>query len=232
MKRLLVLTFAALLLWQGAAAEKYITLYTHGPEDAARVAITVDDWWEPERLQEFLDAAKEYGAKLTLYPVGEILAEKDAALWQRAVAEGHEIGNHTNTHKDLSKATRDSILKQLGNFEKNLRAVLGEDYQVNTLRFPFGAGRHSGTKSAFAKAVSDAGYIHVALWDIDTTDPDKIMRKVHNGAIILLHGNKKDLKTLQNILPRLKEAGYEAVTISQLLGLTKTQPAPASANKQ
>ncbi len=235
MKRLICLMFAfsvLLGLSPATAAEPYINVYAHGDREQKRIAVTVDDWYNSEVLPDFLDAAKEYGCKLTLYPIGINLKEKEKDNWQRAVDEGHEIGNHTNTHANLDKLSRDRITRQLVNMEKNLHKLLGEEYQINTVRYPFGAGRHRSRTSGFAKAVSEAGYIHSVLWDVDSTDPKQILRKVQNGSIILLHGRVKDLRTLKAILPKLQEAGYEMVTVSDLLGLTKTTPVPAPKTKQ
>ena len=68
--------------------------------------------------------------------------------------------------------------------------------------------------------------MQVVLWDIDTLDAKKIMRKVQNGSIILLHANKKDLRVFKEILPKLSEEGYNMVTVSELLHLSKTTPVP------
>ena len=65
-----------------------------------------------------MDVAKENGVLLTLYPVGVNLKEEHRELWQRVLDEGHEIGNHSNTHRDLAEASRDSIVAQLTNMEK------------------------------------------------------------------------------------------------------------------
>ena len=93
------------------------------------------------------------------------------------------------------------------------------------MRYPFGAGRYKGTKSAFAKAINEAGYEHVALWDVDSTDAKEILKATQNGSIILLHGRKRDLRALKVILPKFAEQGYEMVTISELLGIPpKVQP--------
>lgn len=208
------------------AAEKQITQYLYGDRDVPNIAITIDDWYSRELLPDFLDAAEEYNCKLTFYPIGVNLVEEDRDIWNRAIDEGHEIGNHTNTHLNLKKASRDRIMHQLNNMEKRLNKCLGREYTVNTLRYPFGAGRRNGTHSAFAKAVRDAGYMHVVLWDIDTLDANKIMRKVQNGSIILLHANKKDLRVFKAILPELSDKGYNMVTVSELLHLTKTTPIP------
>ena len=236
MRRLLALLLALLMLAPAVQAESrpsYITQYTHGDREKPRIAITIDDWYEPELLGDFLDAANGFGSKLTLYPIGDNLLERDRALWQRAIDEGHELGNHSNTHKNLEKASRDSILAQLNNMEKRLEKALGHSHAMNTVRYPFGAGRMKGTKSSFAKTIAEAGYEHVALWDIDSTDAKTILRKVENGSIILLHGRKRDLRVLKAILPELQSRGYEMVTISDLLGLPPAVQAaqPVAQNK-
>ncbi|MGI6654436.1 MAG: polysaccharide deacetylase family protein [Christensenellales bacterium] len=229
MKRVLSLFFVLLLVFPavGWAEQKpsYITFYRHGNENENRIAITIDDWAKPEEwLPQFLDVAKENGALLTLYPVGKYILAKDRALWQRAIDEGHEIGNHSNTHPNLANASRDRIIAQLTKMEKRLVDALGHDYTINTVRLPYGSGWEKGSRSAFARAIHDAGYVHVIRWNVDTKDltVSQIMRKVKNGSIVLLHAKKGDLKKMTALLPLLKEKGFEMVTVSQLLGLTKT----------
>ena len=210
------------------AADPYVTIYTHGDREKKRIAITIDDWYQPELLPDFLDASGKYDCKLTLYPLGIMLHKADRPLWQRALDEGHEIGNHSNTHANLEDLGADRIIRQLQNMEKNLNEVLGFEYKINSVRYPYGAGRNRGLSSSFSQAVAEAGYIHVVLWDVDTTETSKILRKVENGSIILLHGRRRDLRVLKEILPRLKEQGYEMVTVSDLLGLTKSEPKPVA----
>ncbi len=207
---------------RAALAERYITQYTHGDRELPRIAVTLDDWYEPELLKDFLDAAKEYGCRLTLYPVGIALKAADRALWQRVIDEGHELGNHSNTHRRMSELTRDSILKQLGNMEKNLWAALGHEHTLNTVRYPYGDGRLKGLSGPFAAAVRDAGYVHAVLWDVDDGTAKEMLKKTQNGSILLLHGNRRSLRTLRQILPELAARGYEMVTVSELLHLTKT----------
>lgn len=222
MRKLILLSLAFCLAISFVAAEErpsYITQYTNGDREQKRIAITIDDWYEPDMLEEFLDVAAAYDCKLTLYPIGINLLEKNRASWQRALDEGHELGNHTNTHKSLEDASRSTILAQLNNMEDRLEKALGYRHEMTTVRYPFGAGRHNGTKGAFAKAINDAGYEHVALWDVDSTDAKKIMKATQNGSIILLHGRKRDLRALKEILPEFQAQGYEMVTISELLGI-------------
>lgn len=225
MRKLLAIILLCCLFLVTAGGEErqsYITQYTSGSRDEKRIAITIDDWYEPDLLPEFLDIAAQYGCKLTLYPIGVNLYPRDQSNWQRALDEGHELGNHSNTHKNLDKASYSSILAQLNNMEDRLEKTLGYRHEMNTIRYPYGAGRHRGTKSSFAKAINEAGYEHVALWDVDSTDAGEILKKTQNGSIILLHGRKKDLRTLERILPKLQEKDYEMVTISDLLGIKPT----------
>lgn len=228
-RRLLTLSLVFCLALGIAQGESlpYITQYTHGNRQVKRIALTVDNWYEPELLEAFLDAADASLCKLTLYPIGVNLRPAQRAQWQRAIDDGHEIGNHSNTHKSLEDASRATIMAQLDNMEKRLEAALGHPHTMNTVRYPFGAGRHNGTRGAFAKAVFDAGYSHAALWDIDDNKPNDIMRKVENGSIILLHGNSHDLRTLKAILPQLQAQGYEMVTVSVLLGIAPQAGAAA-----
>lgn len=231
MKRKLCLALTllfVLMIHSGLADEAHITQYSHGDRTQNKIAITIDDWNQPDLLPEFLDLAKEYNCKLTLYPVGKNLHEKHRELWQRAIDEGHEIGNHTNTHASLDKLPKERILRQLANMEANLNKALGYEYTVNTLRYPYGNGRYKGLRSAFAATIAEAGYIHSVLWDVDGTDNKTILNRVQNGSIVLFHSNKKDLRILKKVLPKLSEKGYEMVTVSELLNLTKTSPAPGT----
>lgn len=215
----------------GDDKQPYISLYKNGSRDEKKIAITIDDWWRPEKLPAFLDLAAEYDCKLTLYPVGVNLHKKDREMWQRALDEGHEIGNHTNTHVDLKNRSKESITQQLTKMEKKLHEVLGHEYPINTVRYPFGSGRHYSRRSAFARTVREAGYMHVALWDVDTTDPNKLLKSIQNGSIVLLHGNPKDFRCLKKVLPQLQADGWEMVTVSELLGITKTTPEPSYEKK-
>jgi len=218
-KALCVLMILAAL--SGHSAQAKPVFYLNGDRAVKSIAITIDDWKKPEQLAAFLDAANAYGCLLTLYPNGINLKPEDRALWQRAIDEGHEIGNHSNTHDAMGDMTRERILRQLQLMEKNLAECLGHDHEMNTMRLPYGDGRYKGSGSAFGAALEAAGYVNIIFWDIDETTSRKILRKVQNGSIILLHGTLHDLRVLKEILPKLQEAGYSMVTVSTLLGVDK-----------
>ena len=84
-----------------------------GPTNKARVAITIDDMWGTfgaDNANAAMDVAKAKGVKLSFFPTGGALEEHirlgRQATWQRAVAEGHDIGNHTYTHTEPDQAHR------------------------------------------------------------------------------------------------------------------------------
>ena len=76
--------------------------------------------------------------------------------------------------------------------------------------------------------IEECGYSHVIIWSLSQTDPDKMLKKVKNGDILLYHANKKDVEGLRKAIPVLLERGFELVTVSELLGLDAAQAEAAS----
>lgn len=209
----LFLTIALLLALgsQGAFAAQIIR---SGDPEVKQISITIDDCWNMDHMASYLDLCKEYDIKTTIFPVGQAIKAQDQALWQRAIDEGHEIGNHTFSHPKLTDYDANTVMKTLKNMEKRLNEVLGYEYPIRLMRPPYGS-----TNNTTVKAIEKAGYEYVVKWNIDTTDSSKVLRQVKNGSILLFHANKKDIDCLRKIVPTLLEEGYEIVTISKLIGI-------------
>ena len=121
---------------------------------------------------------------------------------------------------DLS---RDGIISQLTRTQTRLDEVLGWHYAMQVMRPPY--GRLSADPSHksdlwVVEAIEDAGYVHAVRWDVSQTDPDKALRDVQCGSILLYHANARDIRCLTRLIPDLVEAGYECVTVSELLSPT------------
>ncbi|MEA5015186.1 MAG: polysaccharide deacetylase family protein [Candidatus Limiplasma sp.] len=214
----------AMLLPLSCSAETADT-YRFGDPEVRKIAITVDDCRNMAVLESMLDLFKEEGISATFFVIGNALKEKDSALWQRVVAEGHEIGNHTYSHADLSHRNRRAILWQLRETEETLDRVLGFSYQMRVMRPPYGRVAIRGTLGP----ILEAGYERVILWSVSQTDPDTAFAQIKNGSVCLYHTNPKDLRCLQKLIPRLKAEGYEMVTVSELFGFEAPGPsAPTS----
>lgn len=193
-------------------------------ESTGTVALTFDDGPHPTLTAPILDLLAQYGIKATFFTIGEN-AELHPELVGRELAEGHEVGNHTQTHPNLSelsyKAACDEVLAAENTvYEEN-------EYHTHLLRPPGGnVGKN------VIRLAKDLGY-DLVLWSVDTrdwehTDTDSIVRtvsdNVESGDVILFHdyisGESHTLDALRRLIPSLLSQGYEFVTVSELFGLS------------
>lgn len=178
------------------------------------VALTFDDGPYAPVGNRIMDCLAQYGGKATFYVVGERCASYKTEL-QRMVAEGHEIGNHTNNHKYLNKLDAAQIREQI---QKGNQAIIDASGKgAATVRLP------GGCKNATVLANVDAP---IVLWSIDTLDwktrnaqksIDAVLGHVKDGDIVLMHElyNASGDAAL-TIIPKLVEQGYQLVTVSEL----------------
>ena len=82
-----------------------------------QVVISFDDGPDPQWTPKILDILKRYNVKATFFIIG-LEAEKYPGLSSASIGEGHEIGNHTFTHPDIS-----NISDQYARVELNLTDV-------------------------------------------------------------------------------------------------------------
>lgn len=192
-------------------------------ESHGTVALTFDDGPHPALTEPILDLLAEYGIKATFFTIG-VNAKANPELIERELAEGHEVGNHTQTHPDLSKLSYEAACDEVLAAEKSV-------YEKNSsnphlLRPPGGNVGESVIR--LAKSLD----YNLVLWSIDTrdwehTDTDKIVRtvsdNVESGDVILFHdyisGESHTLEALRRLIPELISEGYEFVTVSELFDL-------------
>jgi peptidoglycan/xylan/chitin deacetylase (PgdA/CDA1 family) len=134
-----------------------------------------------------------------------------------------EIGSHSWSHIDLSKATDSQLDEQIDRAQTVIAARTGRTPLL--FRLPFG---FSGPNTV--KRISEHG-LWTIQWDVVTGDPDpdfrtkQIMQQVReslgDGSIIIMHANGKGRHTaeaLPTVLDYLKSKGYEIVTVGELMG--------------
>jgi peptidoglycan/xylan/chitin deacetylase (PgdA/CDA1 family) len=141
---------------------------------------------------------------------------------RRIADAGHELGNHTYTHPDLTRVPDEQVLAELQRTEDQVRRVTGRSTKPY-FRPPFGA-----RDARVLRLAAVEGYRSV-YWTTDSWDsvkkgirPDEIRRRVvgkaQPGGIVLMHcGSQATADALPQILRALKEQGYEIVTVSELL---------------
>ena len=215
----LVLAVFLAPIFPAKAVEAGYTVF-HGDREQPRVALTVDDCYNIDHVQAVIDLCREYNVPVTFFVIGKALKVKDREVWQAALDAGCEIGNHTFSHARLPDLNRDGIISQLTRTQSRLDEVLGWHYAMQVMRPPY--GRLSADPSHksdlwVVEAIEDAGYVHAVRWDVSQTDPGKALRDVQCGSILLYHANPKDIRCLTRLIPDLVKAGYECVTVSELL---------------
>ena len=213
-----------------------------------KLAISFDDGPDPEWTPKILDELKQLGVKGTFFIIGEE-AEDNVNLMRREYREGHEIGNHTFTHPDISAISPAQVRFQLNLTERLFEAKLG--VQPLYFRPPYSIDQEPDTldQAAPVEAIQQLGYIVVGD-KIDTNDwdehprksPEEITQSVLNqlqamekrpdfrGSIILMHDGGGDRSATVAALPllvkTLRAQGYQLVPVSELLGKSRDQVMP------
>ena len=230
MKRLLCAALAALLLLSGCAAPfdepvpPRVPAAAAAPEagDLKYVALTFDDGPSPRCTPRLLDGLAEYGARATFFVVG-CQTVKDPDIVRRIAAEGHQVGNHSYDHPQLDSLTCAQALDDLQKNDDLLRELLGEgDYWV---RPPYG-----GVDETVRGTVT----VPMVKWSVDPRDWESlnadqvvqaVMEAVEPNSIILLHDiYPSSVEAALRLVDRLRQEGYELVTVRELLALNGIEP--------
>lgn len=184
------------------------------------VALTFDADAAADPAPRILDTLKAYGVRATFFVQGW-WAERHPDLVRRMVEEGHEIGNHSNTHPDFRTLTREEMVRELADAEAILQRVAGRTSK------PFFRPPYSYRNQLVWEVAAEEGYLTV-VWTIDVFDwkPDatqeSILREVLDhvvpGAIIVLHvGDENSAAVLPRLIEGLRGQGYEPVSLSEVL---------------
>ena len=224
MKRKSIALLLALLLVLPMCANaggNYAYYARHGDREVNQVAITIDDWWEPALIPEFMAVAEKYGVKFTCYPSGCNIKVEDGELWRSLLDAGHEIGSHGYQHASMKTFNAERFKKEYTKFEKALDEALGYHYEFLTVRLPYGQSEGTTGGGKTGRALHAAGFDHAVFWDYDKVNSvENAVKKIQNGSIVLIHANRHDLKYLEQLLEALSDKGFEYVTISQMFHIT------------
>jgi cellulose synthase/poly-beta-1,6-N-acetylglucosamine synthase-like glycosyltransferase/peptidoglycan/xylan/chitin deacetylase (PgdA/CDA1 family)/spore germination protein YaaH len=236
--------------------ESYPLSYTveqYGYNDK-KVALSFDDGPDPEWTPKILDILKKYNVKGTFFMIGEV-AEDYVGVMQRVFREGHEIGNHTWSHPDISEISNRQVDLELNLTERLFGSKLG--VQPLYFRPPYSIDQEPDTndQAAPVEKVQGLGYVIVGN-KIDTNDWDEHPRKSpqeitesvfeqiedmkakpwNRGSVILLHDGGGDrsatIAALPVLIEALKAKGYEIVPVSELVGKTRAEVMPELTPRQ
>jgi peptidoglycan/xylan/chitin deacetylase (PgdA/CDA1 family) len=189
-----------------------------GPPDRPEVALTFHGQGDPALATAVLTAAEQRGARLTVLVVGSWL-DQQPQMAQRILDGGHELGNHTQNHLDISTMAAEQAYAEIAECADRLQRLTGS---IGRWFRPSAAQYANAMVREQARQV---GYRHCLSFDLDPrdyTDPgaEVVQRRVLKavgGSIVALHmGHRGTADALPAILDGLAERGLKAVTASAL----------------
>ncbi|GAA3214977.1 hypothetical protein GCM10010468_36100 [Actinocorallia longicatena] len=198
--------------------------YPHDCSKEKCVALTFDDG-PVKGTGRVLDALARAKAKATFFVLGSMAAEEPGML-RRAAAEGHEIGNHTWDHADLSRLPAARIRREIRRTGDLVTRLTGVTPRL--LRPPYGASNRRVVRAARSFGLPQI------MWAVDPQDwrdhrpasvTHRVLKDVQPGHIVLMHDIQPGtVKAVPRVLKTLKRRGYVFVTVSELLAGELTLP--------
>ena len=182
------------------------------------LAISFDAAWGGSQTPALLDILDEYGVKTTFFLVG-IWVERFPELVQEIIARGHEIGNHSTSHPEMSKLSEGKIREELAVTSDRIEALTG--VRPTLFRPPY------GDYNDRVVTVSRAEGYECVQWSVDSLDwknrgveelVRQATRKIAPGDIVLFHNDSQFIvEALPTILKTYQDAGYTIVPVSEIL---------------
>ena len=199
------------------ASKKELPIYSVDRKDK-KIAITIDCAWGDDYTLNILDILDKYNVKATFFLVGFWIDEYPHQV-KEIHNRGHEIGNHSSTHPNMSQLSKEEIRGELKTTGIKIQELTNKKPIV--FRPPYG-----DYNDMLIQTARELGY-YTIQWDIDSLDwkelgvepvVDRVVKNVTDGSIILCHNNAKYIREyLPIIIQRLQEKGYEFTPVSQLI---------------
>jgi peptidoglycan/xylan/chitin deacetylase (PgdA/CDA1 family) len=199
---------------------------TRGRTHAPAVALTFDDGPTEPYTVQILSVLRAYNARATFFVLGARAVAQPSGL-KRAVADGHEIGNHTWDHQPLPLRSPAFVEETIRRTSDAIEQIAGVRPRI--FRPPF------GWRSPWVSEVARREGCETIAWTVgvkDTNRPgasvivDRSIAGLQDGAIILLHDGRsfdpnpdasQVVAALPAILREIRRRGMRTLTISELL---------------
>lgn len=185
-----------------------------------KVALSFDVYWGNEDTQNILNILAKHDVKVTFFMTGEWVSKYPEDV-KAIAAAGHDLGNHSENHKQMMKLSREQIADELTKVQVRVKELTG--IEMTMFRVPYGDYNNELVGTA-----RELGY-YTIQWDVDSEDwkdygVNSIIKSVvenkhlGNGSIILMHnGAKYTPEALEAVIKGIQDRGYEIVPISELI---------------
>lgn len=184
-----------------------------GNANKKNIYLTFDEGYEAGYTEKILEVLKENNVKATFFITAHYLNTHED-LVRKMIQEGHIVGNHTVNHKSMPTLSEEKIKTEVMNLHQAIYEKL--QYEMKYIRPPM--GEYSEKTLAIT---GELGYKTV-MWSFAYEDwnedkqpneenaKKKILSNLHNGEIMLLHGNSKtNTNILDSVIKETKNQGYE-----------------------
>ena len=198
--------------------DKYQGIYM-GNKEQKLIYLTFDLGYEAGYTSKILEVLKKNDVKATFFITAHYL-NTQPDLVKQMIDEGHIVGNHTVNHKSMPSLTESQINSEVMDLHKAMYEKF--QYEMKYIRPPM------GEYSEKTLAVTNSLGYKTVMWSFAYADwnekdqPDKeqakkkILDNVHNGEIMLLHGNSKtNTEILGDIIKEIKNMGYEFKSLDE-----------------
>ena len=201
--------------------ERISNLYFHGNRKDKKIALTFDDGPSKE-TERILKILKENNSKATFFIWGQRIRGREKII-KRIIKEGHEIGNHSYSHKRMAFKSKKFIEKEIIKCDKEL-GVLGVKTDLfRPPKFSMGPNllktcKKLGKKIILCDVISDD-------WKKPKIDLvlNKVLGETKKGSIVNFHdylegigSNEQIVSVINKSVPSLKDK-YKLVTVSEIL---------------
>ncbi len=192
-----------------------------GDKETKNVYLTFDEGYEAGYTEQILDILKENDVKATFFLTAHYVNTQEKIV-KRMIDEGHIVGNHTVNHKSMPSLSEEEIRKEVLDLHQVMNEKFG--YEMKYIRPPKGE-----FSERTLKITNSLGYKTV-MWSFAYEDwnedkqPDeekskqKILDNLHNGEIMLLHGNSKtNTNILDSVIKETKNMGYTFKSLDEFV---------------
>lgn len=185
------------------------------------VALTFDDGPDPEVTPALLDVLRDANVRATFFVTGQ-QAAAHPGLIARMVSEGHQLGNHTWSHRCLPFCASRTVRAEINATDRAISDVTGT--APTWMRPPWGA------RAPWTLRELRALQKRVALWDVNSFDwrgesaeviAARVLRNVRPGSVVLFHDRHprgdQTVAAVQRLIIELRARSLEMVTVEELL---------------
>ena len=171
-------------------------------------------------MNKMLDILEKHGVVASFFLIANKISADNTAVIERAVKMGCDIENHTWSHPDMTKLTREEMIEEYNKCDEAIIKITGKkpvlfrppyicvnDLMHEVIHVPFICGH--GCEDWVKERTADERY-------------KLMMENVQDGVMYLLHvddGNEATLELVDRAIPVLKEQGFEFVTAPKLYEL-------------